>query len=60
MLNTRYPRERLLNTLPLLLWNAENLNEVSNLRFIQQQLRTDATEFSQLVRAYESLWKIYN
>ncbi|MGZ8919361.1 MAG: hypothetical protein ACXW32_00165 [Limisphaerales bacterium] len=60
MLNARYPRERLLNTLPLLLWESGKLDEGEPLTFVQQQLRTPETEFGQLVRAYESLWKVYN
>lgn len=60
MLNTRYPRERLLNSLPLLLWETESLENQQHLSFVQGQLRTRDTQFSDLVRAYESLWKIYN
>src|SRR5688572_29222560 len=60
MLNPRYPRERLLNTLPILLWETNSLAQPDKLAFVQQQLRTAETEFSQLARAYESIWKIYN
>ena len=60
MLNARYPRERLLNTLPLLLWEAPSAKDSQNLAFLQNQLRTAETEYSQLVQAYESLWKLYN
>lgn len=60
MLNARYPRERLLNTLPLLLWEPGALNRKEPLTFIQNQLRTPEAEYSQLVRAYEALWKLYN
>ena len=52
--NPRYPRERLLNSLPLLLWDGTS-NE-----FIQKQLGTEASAFSGLVSAYEAIWKYYN
>jgi hypothetical protein len=58
--NPRYPRERLLNTLPLLLWEPKLIEQPETLSFIQKQLRTPEREFPTLVRAYESLWKIYN
>ena len=60
MLNSRYPRERLLNSLPLLLWETDALAQPEKLSFIQKQLRTDETEFSHFVRAYESIWKVFN
>jgi hypothetical protein len=60
MLNARYPRERLLNTLPLLLWEPDTLTQGEPLAFVQNQLRTPEADYSQLVRAYESLWKLYN
>lgn len=60
MLNARYPRERLLNTLPLLLWETSALQGGEPLAFVQNQLRTPEAEFPRLVRAYETLWKIYN
>jgi hypothetical protein len=60
LLETRYPRERLLNTLPLLLWETANVCQKNTLQFIQKQLRTRANDFSALVRAYESLWRLYN
>ena len=60
ILNVRYPRERLLNTLPLLLWDTENLTDPHTLAFVRNQLRTTEKEFPALVRAYESIWRIYN
>lgn len=56
----RYPRERMLNSLPLLLWHHEMIGSPDTLEFLQRQLRTTARSYSDLVRAYESLWKIYN
>lgn len=57
---TRYPRERMLNAFPLLLWHPEMIARSDTLEFVQRQLRTKARSYSDLVRAYESLWKIYN
>lgn len=59
-LNTRYPRERLLNSLPLLLWEHHEVLHGTHLAHIQHQLRTDARQYYDLVRAYESIWNIFN
>jgi hypothetical protein len=59
-LNPRYPRERLLNALPLLLWERERLQEPATSARVHEQLRTNSLEYPELVRAYESIWKIYN
>ncbi|HEV2393475.1 MAG TPA: hypothetical protein VG146_14080 [Verrucomicrobiae bacterium] len=53
----RYPRERLFQSLPLLLWSGERLGEV--LPHLQGQLRTRAATWRQLVQAYKRLWRIY-
>ncbi|HEX7861599.1 MAG TPA: hypothetical protein VF773_14785 [Verrucomicrobiae bacterium] len=60
VLNTRYPRERLLNSLPLLLWEACEIQSTPHLARLHEQLRTNARQYSDLVRAYESIWRIYN
>jgi hypothetical protein len=60
LLDGHYPREGLLNSLPLLLWRTDALTDAKILSFLQRELRTSATEFPQLVHAYESLWRIYN
>lgn len=60
LLDTRYPRERLLNALPLLLWEAESLRSGRNLTRVQDELRTRETAYGGLVRAYEALWRNYN
>ncbi|HVK58420.1 MAG TPA: hypothetical protein VM735_06550 [Candidatus Kapabacteria bacterium] len=59
-LNPRYPRERLLNTLPLLLWETGTVKQERTLARIQEQLRTTARDYPALVRAYEAIWRIYN
>jgi hypothetical protein len=60
LLNPRYPRERLLRTLSILLWHPQRRTEPESLRLLHTSLRTHAGDFPSLVRAYESLWRIYN
>ncbi len=57
MLNqaTRYPRERLLNSLPLLLWE-EPLNDLRVKYFLQKELRTAASDWQGFVAAYRAVW----
>jgi hypothetical protein len=55
-----YPRERLLRSLPLLLWVPEDIQQPKTLSFLQEQLRTSASSYPELVRAYAALWRIYN
>jgi hypothetical protein len=60
LLNTdlnRYPRERLFNTLPLLLWCQPGEPEIS--RRVQQQLMTKASDFTGWLSAYKQLWPDY-
>lgn len=52
----RYPRERLLRTLPVLLWQPVLLVNSRVRRSVQRQLCTSATEVAGLVRAYTRLW----
>jgi rhamnosyltransferase len=52
---TRYPRERLLNALPLLLWE-EPLNDFRVKYFLQKELRTGASDWQGLVAAYQAVW----
>jgi hypothetical protein len=54
---THYPRERLLRSLPFLLW-ARNSTDV--LPDIQRHLLTTATSFPDVVRAYRKIWNHYN
>ncbi|MEO6183909.1 MAG: hypothetical protein ABIP71_12560 [Verrucomicrobiota bacterium] len=56
----RYPRERLLNSLALLLWEPTALTNPSLLKRLQTELRTDAVNFTELVQAYEELWRKFN
>ena len=51
----RYPRERLLNTLPLLLWE-EPLNELRKKYFLPKELRTTASDWQGFVAAYKAVW----
>jgi hypothetical protein len=55
----RYPRERLLNSLPLLLWNSEVATEPRLQRYLQGQLATGAVDWPGLVGAYKSVWPVY-
>lgn len=50
----RYPRERLFNSLCLLLWDDSRDAEV--LRCLQRELRTKATDWRGLLHAYERIW----
>jgi hypothetical protein len=51
----RYPRERLLNSLPLLLWD-EPLNDLRVKRHLQKELRTTASDWQGFVAAYRAVW----
>lgn len=55
----RYPRQRLLNTLPLLLKDGTGTNDSKTKRHLQSQLRTDAQDWPGLVAAYKRLWNCY-
>jgi hypothetical protein len=57
LLQSRYPRERLLRVLPLLLW--ENDSE-RFLPLVQKELGIDSSNLRELVSAYETLWRVYN
>ena len=56
---TRYPRERLLNALPLLLWD-EPLNDLRVKGYLQKQLRTGASDWQGFVTAYKAVWPKFN
>ena len=58
-LASRYPRERLFNSLPLLLWNGEVSREPEIQRHLQRQLRSTASDWSGLVAAYKEIWPGY-
>jgi len=52
----RYPRERLLNSLPLLLWNGAVEREPEVARHLQKQLLTNAHDWKGFVTAYKEIW----
>jgi hypothetical protein len=58
-LKWRYPRERLLNALPLLLWDGDASNEPNIRRLLQEQLHTGASDWAGWVAAYKNLWPSY-
>ena len=55
----RYPRERLFNSLPLLLWNGEVSKEPEVTTHLQRQLGTAASDWQGLVAAYKQIWPAY-
>ena len=55
----RYPRERLFNSLPLLLWNGEVSREPEVRRHLQKQLCSRASDWAGLVAAYKEIWPPY-
>lgn len=60
LVSDRYPRERLLQTLPLLLWEKDALADPGLLRTIQTSLRTDATDLPGIITAYTPIWSKFN
>ncbi len=56
---SRYPRERLFQSFPLLLWNGEISAEPKLLRHIQRQLRSHAQDWGTLVEDYKRIWAGY-
>jgi hypothetical protein len=58
-ISDRYPRERLFNALPLLLWEAEATAEPSLRRLLQKQLHTAASDWAGWVAAYKNIWPNY-
>jgi hypothetical protein len=55
----RYPRERLFNSLPLLLWNGEVDGEPEVQRYLRRQLRSKAEDWNGFVSAYKKAWPPY-
>jgi hypothetical protein len=55
-----YPRERLLRSLPLLLWDDQSLGTKVKLNLLKTQLQSTAESFPELISAYENLWRRYN
>jgi hypothetical protein len=55
----RYPRERLLNSLALLLWEGDLADDWAARKHVQRQLQTPASNWSELVATYKQLWPSY-
>jgi hypothetical protein len=55
----RYPRERLLNTLPVLLWETGADQQPELCDHLQRQLRTTACAWPGWVDAYKQVWPAY-
>jgi hypothetical protein len=55
----RYPRERLFNALPLLLWEPVAPAEPTVRHLLQKQLHTRASDWSGWVAAYKDIWPNY-
>lgn len=53
----RHPRERLLNTLPLLLWEPAALEQPAVRAQVRRALGTAATDWNGMVCAYRRLWE---
>jgi rhamnosyltransferase len=58
-LSWRYPRERLLNAMALLLWDGEEPQEPEVVRHLQTQLSTNAVDWHGFLAAYKDLWPQY-
>jgi hypothetical protein len=56
----RYPRDRILNSLPLLLWVWDETPDPSVLRALQHYLATNGDSFASLLTAYQNLWRRFN
>src|SRR4051794_5885754 len=57
---TRYPRERILEALALLLWLPQTCFDAQLLGFVQSALNSSSQSFPELFRAYQSLWGRFN
>jgi hypothetical protein len=55
----RYPRERLMNALPLLLSGGEPAAQSEARRHLQRQLHTHAEDWPGFVQAYKRVWSFY-
>ncbi|MGH7058546.1 MAG: hypothetical protein ACREFZ_11860, partial [Acetobacteraceae bacterium] len=56
----RHPRTRILNVLPLLLWERDRLRSPEQLAVVRHELRTAASSFADLVAVYRRLWSQVN
>lgn len=55
----RYPRERLLRVLPLLLWRAGEIREARIKHCLNEQLNANVAEWPDFLAAYTRLWQKY-
>jgi hypothetical protein len=58
--STRYPRERLLESIALLLWTPDAITGPTTLRKLQSELVTTEKTFAGLVKAYRTIWNRFN
>jgi hypothetical protein len=58
-MSCRYPRGRLFNALALLLWDAQVAAQPRHLHRLQQELQTDASDWSDLVGVFKQIWPGY-
>jgi hypothetical protein len=56
----RYPRERLLRSLPLLLWHAKEADDQVVGACLRDQLITGETEWRSLIGRYTQIWRQYS
>jgi hypothetical protein len=56
----RYPRERLFVSLPLLLWQAEEVKDDATRRKLCDQLVTNAATWDDFLAAYAPLWQRFS
>jgi hypothetical protein len=59
-IRSRYPRERLLESLALLLWMRDPISDANARRKLQSDLVTDATTLTGFVEAYRKIWNRFN
>lgn len=57
---SRHPRERVLNTLPVLLWQPDALSSPSARAHLRRELLADTTDPAGLIAAYRSIWERVN
>jgi hypothetical protein len=55
----RYPRERLLNALSLLLWDEHALRDPAARHCLKNNLRVPQPDWPDLLRAYQHIWQSY-
>jgi hypothetical protein len=56
--SARYPRERLFNTFPVLLWDDPSGDETLG-RHVRRQLHTKSKDWAGMVAAYKRIWPSY-